>query len=111
MALAGAAAVVALGLAIGLPDAGAPAETSAFRRRTGTCGGAAGRRRRAVAAAPDAQPVAAKQEHGRAHGGYQPKQHKPKHHDAKHHGSKPHKPKHHGPKHHKPPKHHGPKHH
>ena len=91
-ALASAAAVVALGLAIGLTDAGAPADARAFRAP-----GPA-----ALAASPHVQPAAA----GPVKHASKAKHHKPKHHKPKHHGLKPHQPKHP-----KPPKHHEPKHH
>jgi tRNA A-37 threonylcarbamoyl transferase component Bud32 len=102
-ALAGAAAVVALGLAIGLPDGGAPADARAFRAPGPAATAPVLPAETSVAASPHVQAAAAAG----------PVKHASK---AKHHKQKPHKPKHdglkpHKPKHHKPPKHHGPKHH
>ena len=91
--LGGAAAVVALGLAIGAPDGG---EAQALRAHSSTGTAAVPPAEpSSVAATPDARPAAVTP-------------------PVKHHGApkaKHHKPKQHKPKHHKPPKHHGPKKH
>ena len=81
-ALAGVAAVVALGLSIGAPDWGAPAETSALRSPVSPTTAPSG------TVAPDAQPVAAT-----------PATRQPAPPRAKHHKPRHHKPKHHKPKH------------
>ena len=106
-ALAGAAAVVVLGLAIGLPDGRAPADARALRAPgpSATSTQPPAEAPSAAAAAPQAQPAAAARP-AKHHGAPKAKHHKPKHHKPKHHGPKPDKPKHH-----KPPKHHGHKHH
>ena len=87
MVLAGAAAVVAVGLAIGLRDGG---DAEALRAPNPT-GAAALSPAEApsVAATPHPRPAAVTppvKHHGA---------HKTKHHKPKHHGAKPHKPKHH----------------
>jgi hypothetical protein len=105
-ALAGAAAVLALGLAIGLPDGDAPADTRALPEPEPAATAAVPvAEPSSVAVTPDAEPAAvtpSARHHGAA---------KAKHHKAKHHGTKSHKPpkhhKPHKPKHHKPPKRHG----
>jgi eukaryotic-like serine/threonine-protein kinase len=100
-ALAGAAALVALGLAIGLLDGPAPADTRALPASESTAGAAVPLAEPpSVAATPQAQPAAVTSP-AKHHGAP-----RPKHHEPKHHGPKPPKPKHP-----KPPKHHGPEHH
>jgi serine/threonine protein kinase len=103
------AAVVALGLALGLPGGGAPADSRAQRAPERTAAATAPLAEPpSVAATPDAQPAVVTRPAGHQHKAkhHGPKPHKPKHHKPKHH-----RPKHHEPKHHKPPKHHGHKHH
>jgi tRNA A-37 threonylcarbamoyl transferase component Bud32 len=107
-ALAGAAAVIALGLVIGVPGEGAPGDARALRAPEATATeGVPQAEPSSVAATPDAE-QAADLRPAKHHGAARAKHHKPKHHGAKpkHHGGKP---KHHGgkTKHHKPPKHHG----
>ena len=86
------AAVVALGLVIGLPDGRAPADNRAFRAPEPTATAKVPPAEPpSVAATPDAQPAAVSRQ-AKHHGGPKAKHHKPKHH-----GPKPHKPKHHKP--------------
>ncbi|WP_051248098.1 serine/threonine-protein kinase [Nocardioides halotolerans] len=113
-ALVGAAAVIALGLSLGLPYAEAPATTHALRTPASSNGPVLPAEAPAAAATPGAQPAAATQPrpHRPTRAKHHRKAHKPKHHKSKHHKSKHHKPKHHKPghdknQHHKPPKHHG----
>jgi tRNA A-37 threonylcarbamoyl transferase component Bud32 len=99
-ALAGAAVVVALGLAIGLVDEGAQGDAGALRASEPTATAAMPVAGPSDAATSRAQPAAVTRP-AKHHGAPKAKHHKPKHHVAK-----PHKPKHA-----KPPKHRGPKHH
>jgi tRNA A-37 threonylcarbamoyl transferase component Bud32 len=100
-ALASAATLVALGLAVGLPDGGAPADSQAFRAPDPTAASAVPRAEPpSVAATPQAQPAAATRP-ARHHGATKAKHHKAKHHKPpKHHGPKKHGPKKHESKHH-----------
>ena len=99
--LAGAAVVVALGLAIGLVDGGAQGDARALRAPEPT----------ATAAVPSAEPASgAATSRAQPAAATRPAKHhgapKAKHHKSKHHGAKPHEPKHP-----KPPKQHAPRHH
>ena len=107
VALAGAAALVALGLGIGLLDSGSPAATKAIGAPDPTATSAPRADPPTESATFQAQPAAVKQKKAKHHGGHAAKHHKPKHHGAKPH--KPRKPHKHPkpPKRGKPPKHHG----
>jgi tRNA A-37 threonylcarbamoyl transferase component Bud32 len=102
-ALAGAVAVVALAVAIGLLTRGAQADAWALRATEQTAAAVEEPAEPpSVSATSDAQPVTVTRP-AKHHGGPKTKHHQPKRHKPKRHGSKP--------KHHKPPKHHQPKHH
>jgi hypothetical protein len=109
-ALVGAAAVVALGLAIGVPDGGGAADARALRATAAASAAEPGAEPTTGPATADAQPaavtrpgkhhVAPKAKHPKATH-HKPKHHKPpKHHGPKKHGPKKHGPKKHGPQHH-----------